>query len=207
MQVELGVISDDLRQRVLTAIASELERDEAERRRNSPKQDGTGSFGELGTRQVVRAGDAAGGGLSANGSIASPGNVSGASPANRSNASLAASYGVIPADGGSLSPESGDGASPDNGVGTSAGNVPPWERDALLPGTPAQQGDTLHGEAADRDSGAAEDAAVAQEPAGTTGEAADAGDALTGPDGAAPVPGVRLPRSRAGRADRGSRRP
>ena len=191
MRVDLGVISEDLRQRVLTAIASELERDEADRRRNSQEQDGAGSFGELGTRQVVRT---AGEGLSANGSIASPGNVSSASQANRSDASLAASYGVIPANGGSPSPQNGGDASPDNGVRTSTGNVPPWEQDALLPGTPAQQGDTLHGEAADRDSGAAEDAAVAQEPGGTTGEAADAGDAVAGPDGAAPVPGVPLPR-------------
>src|ERR1700722_16415372 len=88
VRVDLGVISEDLRQRVLTAIASELERDEAERRRNSQEQDGAGSFGALGTRQVVRAGDTAGGGLAANGSIASPGNVSGAGPANRSDASL-----------------------------------------------------------------------------------------------------------------------
>ena len=190
VRVDLGVISEDLRQRVLTAIASELERDEAERRRNSQEQDGAGSFGELGTRQVVRT---AGEGLSAGG-IASPGNVSSAGQANRSDASLAASYGVIPANGGSPRPENGGDASPGNGVGTSTGNVPPWERDALLPGTPAQQGDTLHGEAADRDSGAAEDAAVAQEPGGTTGEAADARDAVAGPDGAAPVPGVPLPR-------------
>jgi len=116
VQVELGVISEDLRQRVLTAIASELERDEADRRRNSQEQDGAGSFGELGTRQVVRAGDAAGGSLSANGSIASAGNVSGGS------------------------------------------------------------------------------AAVAQQPAGTTGEAADAGDAVAGPAGAVPGPGIALPR-------------
>jgi hypothetical protein len=34
-EVELGLISEDLRQRVLTAIAIELERDEAERRRNA----------------------------------------------------------------------------------------------------------------------------------------------------------------------------
>ena len=34
VRVDLGVISEDLRRRVLTAIATELERDEAERQRN-----------------------------------------------------------------------------------------------------------------------------------------------------------------------------
>ena len=63
-RVELGVISEDLRQRVLTAIASELERDEAERRRNAQEQGGAGdrdSRGKPGTGHAVRAVDAAGG--------------------------------------------------------------------------------------------------------------------------------------------------
>ena len=196
-RVDLGVISEDLRQRVLTAIASELERDEAERRRNAQEQGGAGdrdSHGKPGTGHTVRAVDAPGGSaaIPANGSAAglgvaglgnigpAPGKISGASPANGIGA------GLDDRTGGSL----------DSGVGASPANAPPWDRDAPWPGTPAQQGDTPHGEAADRGRSAAEDAAVAREPGGTPerGQATDAGDAADGSAGAAPRPAVPLPR-------------
>ena len=126
---------------MLTAIAIELERDEAERRRHVPGQDGAdgrGSDGVPGTGHGVQAGAGAdGSGASpANGTAVgrgnigqAPGNISGASPANgsvdsangsgassgSSEASPAAGYGVTPANGSSADPGTGGGASPDNG--------------------------------------------------------------------------------------------
>src|SRR5262245_42724611 len=96
-QVELGVISEDLRQRVLTAIAIELERDEAERLRNAQGEAGRrGSRGVLGTGKTFRPGDAA------SGSGAGSANGSGASSESQ-DASLATSHGVSPANGGGAS--------------------------------------------------------------------------------------------------------
>ena len=82
--VELGVISEDLRQRVLTALASELEHDEAERRRDSG-----------GSRA----------GASPASSTASLATGSGVSPANGSSAN--------PGNGTSVSLDSGRGAAED----------------------------------------------------------------------------------------------
>ena len=59
VRVDLGVISEDLRQRVLTAIASELERDEAERRRNAQGQDAAVDRGSQAVLDPAPAADAA----------------------------------------------------------------------------------------------------------------------------------------------------
>jgi hypothetical protein len=138
VRVELGVISEDLRQRVLTAIASELERDEAERRRNAQVQDGAGaraSYGVPGTEQAIRTGDAAdGNGVSpANGGGAGTENIGGVSPVNGNSASaegadasLATSHEVSAANGSSTKPgnslDDRAGATPaDDAVGGSDG--------------------------------------------------------------------------------------
>src|SRR5690348_7855588 len=63
VRVDLGIISEELRQRVLTAIASELKRDEAERRRNPQEHDGADDqfvYRVLGTENAIRAGHAGG---------------------------------------------------------------------------------------------------------------------------------------------------
>jgi len=110
VRADLGVISDELRQRVLTAIASELERDEAERR-NPQGHDGAGDqfvYRMLGTENAIRAGNAADASdvSPANGSAAGAQDIGGAEPVNGSAASpkssdtgLAASFGVNPANG------------------------------------------------------------------------------------------------------------
>jgi len=181
VRVELGVISEDLRQRVLTAIASELERGEAERRRNAQEHGGTGdraSHGALGAEHVVRAGDAVG----------------------RSGAGSANGHGVGPANGNSATTENGTGASLDSrsggsldhGIGASPLSVPPRDQDALWPGTPDQRGGARQGGAPSRGPGA-EDAVAALEP-GSTAERGQAKDAADGPDEAAHRPAVPLPR-------------
>ena len=211
MRVDLGIISEDLRQRVLTAIASELERDEAERPRNAREQDGAGDrFGYrvLGTEHAIGVGDAADANdaTSANGGAAGAETISGAGPVNgsgvspeSSDISLATSYGVGPANGSSANPENGSaadldngsraslddaaGAGPGYGIGPVPGNASPWDQELLWPGAPAQQGGTQYGDAADVGRGAADDATAAQEPE----EGAQLGDAV---DPAAAVDGV-----------------
>jgi hypothetical protein len=204
---------------VLTAIAIELERDEAERRRHAQEQDrasGRGSYGLLGTERAFRASDVADRGAadSANGGAAGPGivgpasgTISGTSPGSvagseGSETSLAASYGGSAANGSSANPTNGSGARLGNttgdshGVGASPVHGPPWGREALWPGAPVQQGDTSRGETGDQGSGAAEEAAVVQPPADTVerGEGTDARNAPGGPGNADPGPGVPLPR-------------
>ena len=178
--VELGVISEDLRQRVLTALASELEHDEAERRRNSGGN-GTGASPASSTASL------------ATGSGVSPANGSSANPGNGTSVSLDSGRAGTLDDrtGAGLDDRTGVGL--DNGIGASRGSRPPWDRDAPRLGSPAPRGDTPLGEAADRGRGAAEDAAMAQEPEGTA-ERADAGDAAVGPGGAGSRPAVPLPR-------------
>jgi hypothetical protein len=190
-RVELGVISEDLRQRVLTAIASELERDEAERRRNAQEQNRASDRGSSGG---PAAGHAVAAGGAASGSAAVPANGSAVGPANISTAA------------GNIT-----GASPANGSGTSPVHGPPVGWDAPRPGTPAPHWNTSQDEAADRGLGAAEDAEVTRQPegmaeggavtdAGDAADRADAGDAAPeadagdAADGAAPRPAVPLPR-------------
>jgi len=178
--VDLGIISEELRHRVLTAIASELERDEAERRRNSQEQDGDQFvYRVLGTENAIRAGN----------------------EADANDTSLAASYEVNPANGSRANLENGSGVSLANAAGPRLdygmspvpGNDPPWNQDALWPGTPVQQGNTQYDEAADAGCEAAEAATAAQEPE-QEAESRDAGDAAGAPDGAAAKPAVPLPR-------------
>jgi len=111
--VDLGIISEELRHRVLTAIASELERDEAERRRNSQEQDGDQFvYRVLGTENAIRAGN----------------------EADANDTSLAASYEVNPANGSRANLENGSGVSLANAAGPRLdygmspvpGNDPPW---------------------------------------------------------------------------------
>ena len=175
-QVELGVISEDLRQRVLTAIAIELEHDEAERSRNAQEQNGAGdrgSHGVLGTRQAFRVDDAAGGdgGGPANGGVAGPA-ITGTAPGNA------------------------DGARQANGTDASPVNAPPWDRDALWARTPAPHGDTARDKKADQANGAVADTAAAREPedAAGRGDGTDAGDGTGGPDEAPHRRAVPLPR-------------
>jgi len=193
VRVELGVISEDLRQRVLTAIASELERDEAERRRNAQQRDGTGdraSYGALGTEHAVRAGDAAGG------SGAGSANGHGVSPANGSSATTENGIGAGLDNGTGASLDSRSGASLDLGIGASPVNVPPWDQDARWPGTPDRQRDIPQSEAPNWGPGATEGAVAAHEPGSTAerGPATDAEDAAGGADEAAYGPAVPLPR-------------
>jgi hypothetical protein len=220
VRVDLGIISEDLRQRVLTAIASELERDEAERPRNAQEQDGAGDrFGcrVLGTEYAIGVGDAAdvNDATPANGGAAGAETISGAGPVNgrgvspeSSDISLATSYGVGPANGSSAIPENGSAADLDNGsraslddaagagpgcgIGPVPGNASPWDQELLWPGTPAQQGGTQYGDAADVGRGAADDATAAQEPE-EGAQPGDAGDPAAA-DGAAGRPAVPLPR-------------
>jgi hypothetical protein len=203
VRVELGTISEDLRQHVLTAIAHELELDEAERRRSGAGPPiGTGAGPANGASASLASGSGAG---LAGGS----GPVSESSEA----ASLAGRYGVSPANGTSATTENGSGAGPDIGSGTvQAGQragggldygtsadpvyVSPWEPNAPWPGTPAQPGDIAQGEAADLGYGAAEEAAAVPEPGVTAEreEAIDAADAADGRDDADLGPQVPLPR-------------
>jgi hypothetical protein len=180
VRVDLGVISEELRHRVLTAIASELERDEAERRRNSQEQDGDQFvYRVLGTESAIRAGN----------------------EADANDTSLAEGYEVNPANGSSASLENGSGVSLDNAAGPRLdygmspvpANGPLWDQDALWPGTPVQQGNTQHDEAADAGSDAAEATTVAQEPE-QGAEPGNTGDTAGSPDGAAATPAVPLPR-------------
>jgi len=118
VRVELGTISEDLRQRVLTAIANELERDEAERRRTgaSPPIAADASPANGTSARLV-----AGSGTSlASGNGASLAGGSGPVPES-SDASLAG-YGVSPANGGSATVENGSGAGLDNGTGLDNGS-------------------------------------------------------------------------------------
>jgi hypothetical protein len=154
VRVDLGVISEDLRQRVLTAIASELERDEAERLRNAPEQDGAGgrgSYGAFGAEQATGSSHAAAAGP-ANGA-AGPANGSadalaegavdlGDGAAELADIGPATSYEVSPANGSGAHAGNGSGASLANGGSTGWDNLtssgtgaspeyaPPWDRDA-----------------------------------------------------------------------------
>jgi hypothetical protein len=123
VRVDLGVISEDLRQRVLTAIASELERDEAERRRNAQEQDGAGGRGSYSVLDAAREGEAAGG-------AASPANGSAAGLEDRAAglSSSAAGLGGGAADlwdgaanPGDVGAAAGHGESPANGSGANTG--------------------------------------------------------------------------------------
>jgi hypothetical protein len=193
VRVELGTISEDLRRRVLTAIAHELELDEAERRRS-------GASPPIGA-----------GASPANGASASL--AGGSGPVfESSDAGMAASHGVSPANGSSATSENGSGVGLDIGSGPGPGEragggldygigadpvyVSPWERNALWPGTPAQPGDITQGEAAERGHDAEADAAAAQEPraADEREEAIDAADAAGGQSDADLGPQVPLPR-------------
>jgi hypothetical protein len=111
VRVGLGTISVDLRQRVLTAIAHELELDEAERRRSGANPPiGTGASPPIGT----------GAGL-ANGATADLADGSGL-VSESGDAGLAASYGMSPANGSSATTENGSGAGLDNGSGADQGH-------------------------------------------------------------------------------------
>jgi hypothetical protein len=197
VRVDLGTISEDMRQRVLTAIAHEVELDEAERRRG-------GVSPPIGT-----------GASPTNGASASLAGGSGL-VSESSDASLAASNGLSPANGTSATTENGSGAGLDIGSGADPGEragggldygsdygisadpvyVSPWERNAPWPGTPAQPWDIAQGEAADQGHGAEEDAAAAQQPGAAADheEAIDAADAADGQDEADLGPEVPLPR-------------
>ena len=186
--VDLGLISEDLRQRVLTAIASELERDEAERRRSAQEQDGAGKrfvYRVLATEHAVGVGDAAGA------NDATPANGGSADPENGSGAYLDI--------GGRASLDDTAGAGLDYDISPVPGSAPPWDQDELWPGTPVQQRGTPNGDAAVVGRGAAEDATAAREPE-ERAQPADARDpAVTGDsgvaaDGAAAWPAVPLPR-------------
>ena len=198
VRVDLGTISEDLRQRVLTAIAHELELDEAERQRT-----GAGPAIGTGASPAGEAGFASGNGASLAG---------GSGPfSESSDAGLAAGYGVSPANGGSATTENGSGSSLDIGSGADPGDhaggaldyapsadsvyVSPWEPNAPRPGTPAQPGDIWHSGAADLGHGAAEETAAPPEPWVTAEreEATGAADAAGGQDEADLGPEVPLP--------------
>jgi hypothetical protein len=121
VRVDLGVISEDLRRRVLTAIATELERDEAERQRNVQEQGEAGDrgfFGVLGTEHATGAGDAA------DDSAASTAD-DGAAAFDERAAGMgdgAAGLGESAADLGDTGPATGYGVRPANGSGASTGN-------------------------------------------------------------------------------------
>src|SRR5215472_11452930 len=101
VRVDPGNISEDLRQRVLTAIAHELELDEAERQRT-----GAGPAIGTGASRVGEAGLASGSGL----------------VSESGEAGLAAGYGVSPANGGSATSENGNSGSLDIGSGADSGD-------------------------------------------------------------------------------------
>jgi hypothetical protein len=214
VRVDLGTISEDLRQRVLTAIAHELELDEAKRQRS-----GAGPAIGTGASPAGETSLAGGNGASLTG---------GSGPVSKSSdANLAIGYGVSPANGGSATTEYGGGgldigggadpgdhtgggldigggADPgdhtggglDYGVSADSLYVSPWERNAPWPGTPAQLEGIAQGEAADQGRGAEEDVAAAQQPgaAAEREEAIDAADAADGQDEAELGPEVPLPR-------------
>src|SRR5215471_14660289 len=109
VRVDPGNISEDLRQRVLTAIAHELELDEAERQRT-----GAGPAIGTGASRVGEAGLASGNGTSL---------ASGSGLVSESGeAGLAAGYGVSPANGGSATSENGSSGSLDIGSGADSGD-------------------------------------------------------------------------------------
>ena len=166
MRVDLGTISEDLRQRVLTAIAHELELDEAERQRS-------GASPPVGT-----------GASPANGASASRAGVSGAGTENGSGAG---------SDNGMSADVAEPGGGLDYGIGVGPVYASPWERVAAWPGTPAQPGDIARAEPTAQSQGAGEDAAAAQEP-GAAAEHEDAINAADGQGEAAPGPAVPLPR-------------
>src|SRR5215467_766821 len=130
VRVDLGVISEDLRQRVLTAIATELERDEAERRRNAQGQGEAGergSYDVFGTEPASRVSDVADDSAAALGEDAArlgdgaAGLGNGA--ADLGDIGPAIGYGVRPANGSGPGSGNGSGAGLDNGASTGWGHL------------------------------------------------------------------------------------
>jgi hypothetical protein len=125
---------------VLTAIASELERDEAERRRGAQEQDGAGDRGSHGVLDAARADDAAADGIAAslaNGGAAGPGDMAAALDDGAAamddgvmglgDGAAALDDGAVGLPGGAvglgdIGPAAGYGVSPANGSGADSGN-------------------------------------------------------------------------------------
>ncbi len=144
VRVDRTAIPEDLRQRVLTAIASELEHDEAERRKAQEHgAAGLASAGEPGTRQARGAFAAAGAGQE-NGSGASAAN-GGALQANGSDQSPA--NGKAPGLGSARQQAAAQHTDTERGATTDGARGAPEDADRV-PGSAGTPGQGLSGTAA-----------------------------------------------------------